>query len=846
MTTSRKPRTPAGLSADYELVRELGRGGTSIVYLANERATGDDVAIKLIRAKFMEDAEAIGRIEREARFVAQLAHENIIPVRRVVDLKRGGVALVMEHVPGRTLRDLIRDSGPLPVDRAEQIVREVAAALGAAHALGIVHRDVKPENIFIDQSGRALLADFGLARMMEGDTQLTMAGVAIGTPAYMAPEQIDGNDLDARGDVYSLGLVAWELLTGKRPWEGETLYSILYRQKYEKLPDVRDLRADVPEPFADAIAVAIEKDREARWQDVAAFVHAIEHGAPPRERQLPARVPVSTETVQFVRPVTPPAAEALAAVAAELAAGERQPVVPSRRRFGMIAFGLVAAATIALVAFALRQRSSPPAPVVPERVVQTSSGGNVAGAVAPSDTTSPARPPADSVSAHAPTLAVASETNEPRAALQGSVADETPRRDTIVIRDTVYAKPGDPAKTAKAATQQATPETGTSVPAAHGAPAAATPISTPVSTPVSTPMAPIANGSARVRVTAGGVHSCMIAADGRAFCWGGNERGQLGDGNTSRAASPAVVSLDVRLTSMAAGLSHSCGIARGGLAWCWGANDHGQLGDRTMTQRSMPSRVAGSHTFIDITVGASHTCAIDDSGSAWCWGSNSRGQLGANTDDATQPVQVAWRGRFTAIAAGWNFTCAIETSGRAVCWGDDSAGELGDGAAAERRAPVPVAGDHVFTSIAAGSAHACGITPQGDVYCWGRNNGGQLGDGTRVDHSVPVPVKSNERFVSIAAGAVHTCALTAEGKAWCWGRDNYGQLGDGNTNDQPQPAEVAGAHAFATLHAFGSHTCGATVSGEVFCWGYNLEGQLGDGTRVNRTRPVYVEPPAGG
>src|SRR5882757_6344853 len=128
----------------------------------------------------------------------------------------------MAHVPGHTLKQLIAQEGPLSPAGAERVLRDVAGALGAAHALGIVHRDVKPENIFIDGDGRALLADFGVARSMSAETQqLTMHGVAIGTPTYMAPEQIDGAELDGRGDIYSLGLLTWEMLSGRRPWEGE-------------------------------------------------------------------------------------------------------------------------------------------------------------------------------------------------------------------------------------------------------------------------------------------------------------------------------------------------------------------------------------------------------------------------------------------------------------------------------------------------------------------------------------------------------------------------------------------------------------------------------------------------
>ncbi|MGE5730724.1 MAG: protein kinase domain-containing protein, partial [Gemmatimonas sp.] len=681
-----KPRTPTALKAEYEILRELGRGGTSVVYLARELATGDEVAIKQIRAKYIEDEEAVARFAREARFVAQLSHPNIIPVRRVVDLKRGGVALVMDHVPGRTLRDLIRETGPLPPDRAEHIMRDIAAALEVAHGMGIVHRDVKPENVFVDDTGRAMLADFGLARAMDGDTQLTMAGVAIGTPAYMAPEQIDGNDLDARGDVYSLGLVAWEMLTGKRPWEGETLYAILYRQKYEQLPDVRDMRPDVPDRLAEAIAVAIEKNRDSRWQDVRAFVEALDHGSAAVERRVVPRTPVSTETVRFARPVTPavatppmvtpltpvtpvnpvdpvsrspaamPVADALASVAAELAAGGGPATGGSGRRILMIVGSLATVAVVALIATAAQRRFRPQTPSAP-MVVQASSPGNVESPVQPPT----AAPRVDSVQAIGPSLAVASPSSEPPAPLQLTPAEESPLRDSSAAADSSDASRQSPP--AKGATQQAVP---TPRPANKTAAPQAPPAAAP-SAPA--PLATAPSVGARVTVIAGGMHTCFVSADGKVFCWGANDRGQLGNGGTTRSASPSVVAIDLRFSTMAAGLSHSCAIARGGSVWCWGANDHGQLGDRTTAQHSMPARVSANRSFTAITVGAAHSCALDDSGSAWCWGSNEQGQLGAFGSEATAesatPLAVAWRGRFAAIAAGWNFTCALEISGRA-------------------------------------------------------------------------------------------------------------------------------------------------------------------------------------
>src|SRR5215207_8975732 len=303
MSSERSPAALAALEPEYWILGEIGRGGTAIVYLARDRATGEEVAIKLIRPKYLEDDEAIARFAREARFVTQLNHPNVVGVHRVLDLGVAGIALVMAHVDGRTLKQVIQEERPLAQEVVVDVVRQVAAALAAAHRMGIIHRDVKPENIFIDSDGRALLADFGVARSMTGDTQLTMNGVAIGTPSYMAPEQIDGDQIDGRADIYSLGLVAWEMFTGHRPWEGESLYAVLYHQRHHELPDVRELRPDVSDQLADAIGGAIAKDPAARWQNMDELIDALDGAAPTRRAQV--QVPVTSETIRFTRPATP-------------------------------------------------------------------------------------------------------------------------------------------------------------------------------------------------------------------------------------------------------------------------------------------------------------------------------------------------------------------------------------------------------------------------------------------------------------------------------------------------------------------------------------------------------------
>jgi hypothetical protein len=268
--------------SDFEILRELGRGGVSVVYLAHDRVLGRNVAVKLIDDRYVGDAEALARFQREARILAQLHHPNIVPIHSAKRLADGRTALVMQHMAGPTLRDHLRREGRLPVDRVEQVLRDLAGALGYLHRRGIVHRDVKPENVYLDtDTGHAFLSDFGIAKPTDGDNGLTLAGVVLGTPTYMSPEQIDGAWLNGQSDLYSLGLVGWEMLTGSRPWAGEALYTIIYKQKNEHLPSLRELRPDVPEHLREAVERALFKDRALRWASADDLLHQLRGPALP-------------------------------------------------------------------------------------------------------------------------------------------------------------------------------------------------------------------------------------------------------------------------------------------------------------------------------------------------------------------------------------------------------------------------------------------------------------------------------------------------------------------------------------------------------------------------------------
>ncbi len=251
------------LTAHYELDTELGRGGMGVVYRATDRRLKRVVAIKILPPELAFRGDIRSRFLREAQTAAQLSHPNIVPIYSV-DEREGLVYFVMACVDGPTLARREHDEGRMPVDVTRRLLREVADALAYAHARGVVHRDIKPDNILIDrESGRAMVTDFGIARAVQGgaDSRLTATGVAIGTPAYMSPEQAAGDrEIDGRSDLYSLGIVGYQMLAGRLPFEAMSTPSMLMKHIMEMPPPVTDFRPDVPRELATVVMRLLEKE----------------------------------------------------------------------------------------------------------------------------------------------------------------------------------------------------------------------------------------------------------------------------------------------------------------------------------------------------------------------------------------------------------------------------------------------------------------------------------------------------------------------------------------------------------------------------------------------------------
>src|SRR5213596_417504 len=298
----------------YEVLAEVGHGGMATVYLAHDLALDRKVAIKVLEPALLLMGEGMAeRFKREARTAAALSHPHIIAIYAV---KEGEHVLyfVMKYVQGRPLDSVIRDVGPLPIPMVQAIVAQVGDALGYAHRHGVIHRDVKSANIMLDEEGWAVVTDFGIAKVVQAQG-LTMTGVTVGTPTYMSPEQCDNREVTGASDQYSLGIVAYEMLTGTLPFQDDSIMSVMYAHFNQPPRPVTELRPDCPPNLADAVMRMLEKEPARRWPNMDDVVAVC--GRPSLRHDDPIRremITLAQSGVRHAGPKTPTSPIALSRV----------------------------------------------------------------------------------------------------------------------------------------------------------------------------------------------------------------------------------------------------------------------------------------------------------------------------------------------------------------------------------------------------------------------------------------------------------------------------------------------------------------------------------------------------
>ncbi|MDH5466061.1 MAG: protein kinase [Candidatus Aminicenantes bacterium] len=284
----------------YQVIEELGKGGMGRIYKVYDTKIDEKIALKLVDVETAADKKTLERFSNELKLARKVSHRNVC---RMFDLgeEQGIHYITMEFVPGEDLKNSITRIGPLTPGKAISIAKQICKGLAEAHKLGVIHRDLKPQNVMIDSEGNARIMDFGIARTLKGEG-ITADGVVIGTPEYMSPEQVEGKEVDPRTDIYALGTILYEMLTGRVPFKAKSPISIAFKHKTEKPKDPRMYNDQIPEELSRLVLKCMEKDKEKRYQSAGELLEeleSVEENIPTTEQILPKRIQTTTRQITF-------------------------------------------------------------------------------------------------------------------------------------------------------------------------------------------------------------------------------------------------------------------------------------------------------------------------------------------------------------------------------------------------------------------------------------------------------------------------------------------------------------------------------------------------------------------
>ena len=856
-------RLRAATLGDFEIMGELGRGGMAAVYRAHEIALDRKVAIKVMAPGLLMGAGMVERFRQEAVTVANLHHPNIVTIHAVRQAQ-GLHFFVMRLVEGRSLERVIRTEGPLPVPVVQAWLYQVGAALGYAHRHGVIHRDIKPANILLDSFGSAIVTDFGIAKVASAPG-LTMTGATVGTPAYMSPEQCWSHELTGASDQYSLGIVAYEMLTGAPPFSGPTL-SVLRAHTEEEPPPLRDARPDCPPSVADAVARMLAKDPEARWPTI------IEAATALGGRPLLGNEPLCAALEGLARPdgeapvraiaVTPrspiPASGTLPRQGAD-APTVLPPTVPEPTPPSVP----TVEAPTALPAAAITPKpvSSTPPEEHPELFAPTAISavpvepaelptiiGPPPAVAAPGAESVPdeqvGEPPTDEALETEPTPAVLPPVEwrtSPESLLDvplqtGSAAAPPREADVSEIRVAVQPNRGsvDSALHRLAPVLHRLRHRAEHIPrlvlgsAAALVVVAVGAIVVMLLRPASAPVARKPEPAIRAQP-----ETPSVSTDAQPV--------HLPEGNPPRAerAGGAVASLTVgraphRIVVGDTFSLEATPIDSGGLPVsqpvAWRSN---QPRVATISEGGRIMAVGPGAAVLTISAGGvsrSVPITVLDSARSVAVSDGRKPTTPEVSERPPAPPTApppSAAGAALTIAAGGATSCASSAAGLLSCWGADPLRATSSPGAA-------------LTRLGLGDGFGCGLADNGRAYCWGSNGKGQLGDGSSRRHPIPTLVTPDLAFTELAVGATHVCAITSGSNLYCWGDNGSGQLGDGSRSGRGRPTQISETQPWRHVTAGRGHTCALTTAGAAFCWGDGFSGELGQGMQQNEPAPVPV------